>query len=125
MNVYGQRRILATAALVTFGIGFLAGLERGEELPTARFVVGTGMAFTICSVMVDLGTPVGAGFAVLIMVSALLYQGPDALELLGARARRRGQAGRRARNADRRERAAERRAQGGMMQADRPDNSEE
>lgn len=123
-NIYGQRRILTTAALATFGIGFLAGIERGEGVPTARFIIGVGLAFTICSMMVDLGSPMGAGFAVLIMVSAALYQGEDALKLLGVRARRRGKEGRRARAADRRERAREAAAMRRYDRTDAPDQPE-
>lgn len=106
-SIYGQRRILSTAALVTFGVGFLAGLQRGEGVPTARFIIGVGLAYTICSVMVDLGSPMGAGFAVLIMVSALLYQGEDALALLGTRSRRQGRQGRAQRRKTRAESARE------------------
>lgn len=85
-----QRRLLTTAAMVTFGIGFLAGIERGEGVPTARFLIGVGMAFTFCSIMVDLGSPMGAGFAVLVMISAMLYQGEDALKILTTRGKQTG-----------------------------------
>lgn len=86
-TVYGQRRILITSMMVTVTVGVLAGFERGEGLPTARFIIGVGMAYTICSIMVDLGSPMGAGFAALIMVAALLYQGEDAFRVLGRRSR--------------------------------------
>ena len=80
-----SKRVLGTALVVTGGVGFLAGIERGESLPTARFLIGVGVAFTICSVMVDLGSPLGGAFAVLIMLSALIYNGEDALNVLRSR----------------------------------------
>lgn len=82
------RRILGTSFLVTAGVGYLAGVSRGDDLPTARFVIGTGIAFTICSIMVDMGLDVGAAFGALIMISALFWQGEDAFRLLGARAKK-------------------------------------
>lgn len=85
MRISEYRRLLAVSALVTFSVGILAGIERGNDLPTARFLIGMGLAFTICSVATDLGSGVGAGFALLIMVSAILSEGDDAFKLLGRR----------------------------------------
>lgn len=84
-SLASQRRVIVTSAMVTLTVGVLAGFERGEGLPTARFLIGVGMAFTICSIMTDLGSPMGAGFAGLILIAALLYQGDDALRILGKR----------------------------------------
>lgn len=83
----GQRRVIITSAMVTLTVGILAGYERGETLPTARFLIGTGMAFTICSIMVDLGSPMGAGFAGLILIASLLYNGEEALAILNRRSK--------------------------------------
>lgn len=84
-TVSQQRRIILTSSLVVFSLGFFAEVERGGTVPSARFIIGVGMAFTICSIMVDLNSPMGAGFALLIMVSAIFNQGQDALKLLARR----------------------------------------
>ena len=84
-TVSQQRRIIVTSALVVFSLGFFAEVEHGGTVPSPRFLIGVGMAFTICSVMVDLNSPMGAGFALLIMVSAIFNQGQDALKLLSKR----------------------------------------
>ena len=84
-TVSQQRRIILTSSLVVFSLGFFAEVERGGTVPSARFIIGVGMAFTICSIMVDLNSPMGAGFALLIMVSALFNQGQDAFKLLNRR----------------------------------------
>lgn len=82
-----HRRIIATSALVTIGVGTIAGIHRGEDLPTARFLVGVGLAFTVCSILNDFGSGLGAGFAALIMVAAILGNGEDALKALMRRSR--------------------------------------
>lgn len=84
-TVSQQRRIILTSSLVVFSLGFFAEVERGGTVPSARFIIGVGMAFTICSIMVDLNSPMGAGFALLIMVSAIFNQGQDAFKLLNRR----------------------------------------
>lgn len=84
-TVSQQRRIILTSSLVVFSLGFFAEVERGGTVPSARFIIGVGMAFTICSIMVDLNSPMGAGFALLIMVAAIFNQGQDAFKLLNRR----------------------------------------
>lgn len=76
-----QRRVLAVSAMVTLTIGSITTLSKGDVV-NARMIVGIGLAFTICSIMTDLGSPLGAGFAALIMLSAILYQGEDAFKAL-------------------------------------------
>ena len=74
-------KVVAVTAMVTFSLGFLKAANDGE-LPSARFLVGVGVAFTIVSVMTDLGSPAGPAFAVLIMLTAIFNQVPDVIKLL-------------------------------------------
>lgn len=84
MNIATQRRIIALSALVTFSLGFLKATNDGE-LPSATFLVGVGVAFTLISVITDLGSSIGAGFAILIMIGSILTQFDDVMELLDKR----------------------------------------
>lgn len=84
MALTKQRRIVAVCAMVVFGLGFLAAVQR-DELPTARFLVGMGLSFTIISVITDLGSPIGAAFALIIALGSMLYQIDAVLELLNKR----------------------------------------
>lgn len=83
MNISQSRRLIAVSAMVTFSLGTVASIKRTGDLPTARFIVGYGVAFTIVSIMADLGSPVGGGFAALIMVSSIIYNADDVIEMMG------------------------------------------
>jgi hypothetical protein len=85
MNLAQQRRVIAVSAMLVFAIGFLAKAEEGE-LPTARFLIGTGGIFTLVSVFADFGSPIGAGMAIVVLLTATLTQGEKALALLTRRA---------------------------------------
>lgn len=84
MNAGKQQKIIAVAALVTFGLGFLRATNEGE-LPSAQFLVGVGLAFTVISIMNDLGSPMGAAFAIIIMIGAILTQFDAAFDLINKR----------------------------------------
>jgi len=70
--------------MVTFGIGIYAAYAR-DETPSARWLIGVSMAYMFCSIFADFGSGLGSGFAVLIMLSALLYQGEDVLKAITKR----------------------------------------
>lgn len=89
MNLAQQRRMIAISAMVVFALGFLSHAQKGQ-LPTARFLVGTGGIFTIVSIFADLGLAIGAGMSVIVMLTAILTEGQPAIELLNTRAKIRG-----------------------------------
>lgn len=74
-----REKIIATTFIVTFGTLSVAELERNERLPGADQWLGLIVAYFIISVMSDLGAEFASGFAVLLMVAALLANGEDAL----------------------------------------------
>lgn len=85
MNLAQQRRIIAVSAMLVFALGFLSHAEKGQ-LPTARFLIGTGGIFTIISVFADLGLPIGAAMSVVILITATLTEGEGVINMLAARA---------------------------------------
>lgn len=87
MTAGQQRRTIAVSSMVVFTLGFL-GAAHKEELPTARFLVGVGFTFMFISIFADLGAgDLAAGFAILIMIAAVLYEGEDIMGLLTQRAK--------------------------------------
>lgn len=84
MNLAQQRRIVAVSAMVVFALGFLSHAQKGE-LPTARFLIGTGGLFTVISIFTDLGLAIGAGMSLVVLISATLTEGGPVIKLLNER----------------------------------------
>jgi len=85
MTVGQQRRTIAVSSMVVFGLGFLKAAHE-SEVPNARFLIGIGFTYTFISVVADMGGgDFAAGFAILILIAAVLYEGEDIMELLTKR----------------------------------------
>lgn len=84
MNLAQQRRIIAVSAMLVFALGFLSHAQKGE-LPTARFLIGTGGIYTIISIFADLGMAIGAGMAMVVTITAVLTEGGPVINLLNER----------------------------------------
>lgn len=87
MTLGQQRRTIAVSAMVVFALGFLNAAHKNQT-PSARFLIGVGFTYTFISVFADMGAgDFGAGFAILIMISALMYEGEDIVNLFSERAK--------------------------------------
>lgn len=84
MNLAQQRRIVAVSAMVVFALGFLSHARKGQ-LPTARFLIGTGGLYTIISIFTDLGLAIGAGMSIVVLITATLTEGGPVIKLLNER----------------------------------------
>jgi hypothetical protein len=87
MTLSQQRRIIAVSSMVVFTLGFFGAAQK-NQLPNARFLIGIGFTYTFISVFADLGAgDFGAGLAILVMISAILFEGEDLINLLTQRAK--------------------------------------
>jgi hypothetical protein len=87
MTLSQQRRVIAVSSMVVFTLGFFGAAQK-SELPKARFLIGIGFTFTFISIFADLGAgDFGAGLAILVMISALLFEGEDLISILTQRAK--------------------------------------
>lgn len=87
MDTAQQRRIIATSAILVMATGYIAAIQKGRLIPTSRFLIGYGFAFLITSVMADLGSPLGASMALIIMVATILENADLILAWTGDRAK--------------------------------------
>lgn len=87
MTLGQQRRTIAVSAMVVFTLGFLNAAQN-DEPPSARFLIGVGFTYTFISLFADLGAgDFAAGFAILVLISAVIYEGEDIMGLLTRRAK--------------------------------------
>lgn len=84
MNLAQQRRIVAVSAMLVFALGFLSHASKGQ-LPTARFLIGTGGLYTVISIFTDLGLAIGAGMSLVVLITATLTEGGPVIKLLNER----------------------------------------
>lgn len=86
MTVGQQRRTIAVSAMVVFTLGFLNAAQN-DEVPDARFLIGVGFTYTFISIFADLGAgDIAAAFAILILLTAVIYEGEDIMNYLTKRA---------------------------------------
>lgn len=87
MTLGQQRRTIAVSSMVVFGLGFLNAAHK-DQAPSARFLIGIGFTFTFISIFADMGAgDFGAGLAILIMISAIMFEGEDIVGLFNERAK--------------------------------------
>lgn len=88
MSVSQQRRIIAVSSMVVFAMGFVSIINKGRTPDEAtRFFIGVGIAYTIVSILSDMGSELGAGFAILIMLAAFIKEGDTVFGFLLQRGR--------------------------------------
>jgi hypothetical protein len=80
-----RAKIITASALVVMATAILAAIQKGKGLPSMRFFVAFGFLFAACSVVNDLGSSLGAAFALIIMVAMLLENLPDVLAYVTTR----------------------------------------
>lgn len=82
MSETRQRQLIIVSMLVTSSLVYIDNVfEHGDFIP-GREIIGTAVAFTMCSIMVDLGWDLGGAFAVLIMASAFMLNSKTTLDLI-------------------------------------------
>lgn len=87
MTAGQQRRVIAVSAMLVFAMGFLYSAHR-DEPPSARLLIGIGFTYTFISVVADLGGgDFAAGLAILVMITAIIYEGEDLINLLESRSK--------------------------------------
>lgn len=74
--------------MVTFALGFLNIVTNNKSYDQgARFFIGIGFAYTVVSIFSDMGSEIGAGFAILIMLGAIFKEGTDIIDWLTQRSK--------------------------------------
>lgn len=78
-DMVANKRLIGVSVLVVAGTITLAEIQRHQRLPGADQWIGLALAYFVISVLADLKVPIAGGFAMLVMVAALLTRGDEAL----------------------------------------------
>lgn len=77
--------IIVTSAIVVFGLGFLNSYIVPRKTPRIRLFMGVGLLYIGLSVIAQFNPKLARGFAVLVMLSALLAEGGGVMNWLMGR----------------------------------------
>jgi hypothetical protein len=80
-----SQKAVVTCGVLTVGVGSLNSVAKQKELPSARFLIGAGVAFTLLSFLAEAEPEVAQALAVAVLVTVLLGEGDGVLSYLNQR----------------------------------------
>ena len=80
-----SQKAVITCGVLTAGVGSLNAVGKHHELPSAKFLIGTGVAFTLLSALAEAEPEVAQALAVAVLVTVLLGEGDGVLSYLNDR----------------------------------------
>lgn len=75
-------RVIATAGLIAVAVGSINAIAKNQKLPSARFLIGSGVAFLIISAMADAEPELAQAFAIAICTTVVLGDGGGVLSYI-------------------------------------------
>lgn len=76
-----SHKVVLIAALITFGLGWFNASKHGKN-PSARFLVGGGVTFTLLSFLADFSPEAANALALAIVTTALFSEGNGVLSYI-------------------------------------------
>jgi hypothetical protein len=76
------QRVIATSALISVGVGSANSLAKQHKLPSARFLIGSGVAFLALSALAEAEPEVAQALAIAVLSTVLIGQGDGVLSYL-------------------------------------------
>lgn len=78
-------QLIPASSAVVLAMGVLASIQRTNAMPGAEFWIGLAVAYFAIAILDQVNSEIGGGFAILVMVTALMEYGEDVATLLGER----------------------------------------
>lgn len=72
-------RVIATAGLISVAVGSVNAIGKNKRLPSAKFLIGSGMAFLLLSAMSEAEPELASAFAVAIATTVVIGEGGGVL----------------------------------------------
>lgn len=76
-----SHKVVLVAAMFTFGLGWYNANKHGKN-PSARFLIGAGITFTLLSFLSDFSPPAANAFALAVATTALFSEGTGVLSYI-------------------------------------------
>jgi hypothetical protein len=77
----GSHKVVLICAMAVFGLGWFNSNKAGKN-PSARFLIGAGVTFTVLSFLSDYSPPAANAFALAIATTAFFSEGTGVLSYL-------------------------------------------
>lgn len=78
-------KVIATAGIVSVGIGTVNSFGKNHTPPSARFLIGSGAAFLLISGLAEFEPEIGQALALAVMTTVLLGEGGGALSYINGK----------------------------------------
>lgn len=74
-----DKRVIGTAAVIAVGVGSVNAVAQDKRLPSAKFLIGSGVTFMILSALSDAEPEIAKAFAIAIATTIVLGDGGGVL----------------------------------------------
>lgn len=78
-------KVVGVSMVLTVTVGVLNSLAKEEKLPSARFIVGSGVVWMVLSGLADVEPEIAAPLSIAILTTSLFSKEPGVLEFLNKR----------------------------------------
>jgi hypothetical protein len=84
MNEDKAQSIVLAAGLMTFFLGWFYSAQKGQELPSGKFLVGASVTFLVLEILADISPDLAAALGVAIATTAFFHYGTSITSYLNA-----------------------------------------
>lgn len=78
-------KIIATAGIISVGVGTVNSFSKNHAPPSARFLIGSGAAFLVISAIAEVEPEIGQALAIAVMTTVLLGEGGGVLTYISGK----------------------------------------
>lgn len=76
------QRVVATAGILAIGVGSVNAIAKHKSLPSARFLVGSGVAFLLLSALAEGEPEIAKALSIAVLTTVLLGEGDGVLSYI-------------------------------------------
>lgn len=78
-------KVIATAAIVAVGTGTINSIAKNKQLPSSRFLIGSGVAFLLLSLLAEAEPEIAKALAIAVAITVVIGEGDGVLSYINHR----------------------------------------